>query len=114
MGEVIGTDGIQRENILFIEIESPTDMYAIELLSRVKCTNKKTTTTRDSFVCTLVRNRILSLHYWGFPDGSESKESDCNAGDIRDPGSVPGSGVNGNGNPLQYSCLKNPMDREAW
>ena len=90
---------MQWEGILFIQIESPADTYAIELLSRVKCTFKKTTTTRDSFVCTLVRNRILSLHYWSFPGGSESKESDCNAGDTRDPGSVPGSGVNGNGNP---------------
>ena len=40
-----------------------------------------------------------------------------NAGDTRDPGSIPGSGRSpggGNGNPLQYSCLKNPMDRGAW
>ena len=37
--------------------------------------------------------------------------------DVRDVGSVPGSGKSpgeGNGNPLQYSCLENPMDREAW
>ena len=42
------------------------------------------------------------------------KESACNPGD---PGSVPGSGRfsgEGNGNPLQYSCLENAMDREAW
>jgi len=42
------------------------------------------------------------------------KESACNAGD---PGSVPGSGRSpgdGNGYPLQYSCLDNPMDRETW
>ena len=40
-----------------------------------------------------------------------------NAGDIRDMGSVPGSGRSsggGHGNSLQYSCLENPMDREAW
>ena len=40
-----------------------------------------------------------------------------NAGDIRDAGSIPGSGrspVRGHGNPLQYSCLENPMDRGAW
>ena len=46
--------------------------------------------------------------------GSDSKESACNAGD---PGSTPGLGRSpgeGNGNPLQYSCLENPMDREAW
>ena len=50
----------------------------------------------------------------GFPGGSDSKESTCNAGD---PGSIPGSGRSpgeGNGNPLQYSCLENPMDRGAW
>ena len=38
-------------------------------------------------------------------------------GDIRDPGSIPGSGRSpgvGQGNPLEYSCLKNPMDRAAW
>ena len=50
----------------------------------------------------------------GFPGGSEVKASACNAGD---PGSIPGSGRSpgeGNGNPLQYSCLENPMDRGAW
>ena len=47
----------------------------------------------------------------GFPGGSDGKGSACSAGD---PGSIPGSGRppgEGNGNPLQYSCLKNPMDR---
>jgi len=41
----------------------------------------------------------------------------ANAGDIRDAGSIPGSGRipgGGHGNPLQYSCLENPMDRGAW
>ena len=46
------------------------------------------------------------------------KNLSANAGDIRDAGSIPGSGRfprGGNGNyPLQYSCLENPMDREAW
>ena len=49
-----------------------------------------------------------------FPCSSVSKESACNAGD---PGSIPGSGKSpgeGNGKPLQYSCLENPMDRGAW
>ena len=45
------------------------------------------------------------------------KNLPANAGDIRDTGSIPGlgraSGV-GNGNPLQYSCLENPMDTGAW
>ena len=50
----------------------------------------------------------------GFPGGSEVKASACKAGD---PGSIPRSGRSageGNGNPLQYSCLENPMDRRAW
>ena len=49
----------------------------------------------------------------GFSCSSVSKESACNAGD---PGSIPGSRRSpgeGNGNPLQYSCLENPMDRGA-
>ena len=52
--------------------------------------------------------------YICFPGGSEDKASACNVGD---PGSIPGLGRSpgeGNGNPLQYSCLENPMDREAW
>ena len=50
----------------------------------------------------------------GFPAGSDDKESVCNTWD---PGSIPGSGRSpgeGNGNPLQYSCLENSMDIEAW
>ena len=49
-----------------------------------------------------------------FLDGSNDKESACNA---RNPGSISGLGRSpgkGNGNPLQYSCLKNSMDRGAW
>ena len=50
----------------------------------------------------------------GFPGGSHSDISACNAGD---PGSIPGSGRSPgerNGYPLQYSCLGNPVDRGAW
>ena len=53
----------------------------------------------------------------GFPGGSSGKEPTCNAEDIRDMGSIPGLGRSPggeNGNPLQYSCLENPMDRGAW
>ena len=57
---------------------------------------------------------LAILMFWGFPGGSESKASACNAGD---PGSIPGSGRcprEGNGNPLQYSFLENRMDGGAW
>ena len=50
----------------------------------------------------------------GFPGDSDGKASACNAGD---PGSIPGLGRSPgerNGNPLQYSCLENSMDRGAW
>ena len=50
----------------------------------------------------------------GFPGGSEVKASTCNVGDL---GLIPGSGRSpgkGSGNPLQYSCLENPMDGGAW
>ena len=50
----------------------------------------------------------------GFPGGSDGKESACNAGDS---GLIPGLGRSlgeGNDYPLQYSCLENSMDREAW
>ena len=49
----------------------------------------------------------------GFPDGLDGKESACYA---RDPGLIPGSGRcpgEGNGNPLQYTCLENPINRGA-
>ena len=49
-------------------------------------------------------------------NGSAGKESACNTGDPGDAGSVPGLGrspVEGNGNPLQYFCLKNPTDRRV-
>ena len=61
--------------------------------------------------CQKLDHQYLSLD---FPGSSDSKDSACNAGD---PGSIPGSGRfpgEGNGYPLQYSCLKNPTDREAW
>ena len=55
-------------------------------------------------------------HYYplGFPGGSESKDSACNAGDL---GSIPESGRSpggGNGNPLQYSCPENSLIRGTW
>ena len=68
-------------------------------------------------------NLLLSLFIYlflniylfkGFPCSSVGKKSACNAGDL---GSIPGLGRSpgeGNGNPLQYSCLENPMDRGAW
>ena len=63
-----------------------------------------------SISITVLRESIITE----FPGGSGSKESAHSAGE---PGSIPGSGRSpgeGNGNPLQYSCLENPMGRGAW
>ena len=52
--------------------------------------------------------------FYCFPGDTVAKKSTANVGDS---GSIPGSGRSpggGNGNPLGYSCLENPMDREAW
>ena len=53
----------------------------------------------------------------GFPGGASVKNSAANVGDIKDVGSIPRLRISpgrGHGNPLQYSCLENPMDRGAW
>ena len=57
---------------------------------------------------------IIILIVVNFPGGSDCQASAYNEGD---PGSIPGLGRSPgeeNGNPLQYSCLENPMDGEAW
>ena len=66
--------------------------------------------------CTLKKtkgDRVVNIPL----DGLLGKESACNAGDTGDMGLIPGLGRSiggGNDNPLQYSCLENPMDRGAW
>ena len=72
-----------------------------------------------TFTFTILKLGNFTLEIWisGFPDSSAGKESACNAGATGDTGSVPGLGRSpgaGHGNTLQYSCLKNPMDRGAW
>ena len=59
----------------------------------------------------------MYMHFQGFPDGASGKEPLANAGDIRDAGSILGSGRYLGGeprNPFQYACLENYMDRGAW
>ena len=61
--------------------------------------------------CSILRAQLMLM---GFTGGSDGKES---AHNVRDLGSIPGSGRfpgEGNGKPLQYSCLRNPMDRGIW
>ena len=61
-----------------------------------------------------IKNICCFFNYLGFSGGSDGKVSPCNVGD---QGSIPGSGRfpgEGNGNPLQYSCLENSMDGRTW
>ena len=70
-------------------------------------------TLRPNLLLLQVFLDFLTFAFQGFPGGSQVKASASNVGDL---GSIPGSGRSpgeGNGNPLQYSCLENPMDREA-
>ena len=59
------------------------------------------------------RDRLPTTVFWGFPEGSDGKESTCNVGDL---GSIPGLGRSPggrHGNPLQYSCLENPLGQRS-
>ena len=61
-----------------------------------------------------LRNNLFEVDFQDFPGGSDGKATVYNVGGL---GSIPGSGRfpgEGNGNPLQYSCLENPMDGGAW
>ena len=87
----------------------------LHTLLEVPAGNKKNKLpdTMQVRVCLRKKKKRTKSHQ-GFPGGSEVKASTCNAGDL---GSIPGSGRSpgeGNGNPLQDSCLENSMDRGAW
>ena len=71
----------------------------------------------DSYKFLHIPERIPSCLLEGFPGGSVVKNPPANAGNSGDAGLIPGLGRSpegGHGNPLQYSCLGNPMDRGAW
>ena len=88
----------------------------IEKISRAG--NKKeqicTTTWENNWSASIKANYV---HPWASQVVLIVKNLPANTGDIRDTGSIPGLGrtpVEEYGNPFQYSCLKNPMDRRAW
>ena len=64
-----------------------------------------------------MRKGVKHRSVWASLVALELMNPPANAGDVRDEGSIPGSGRSpggGNGNPLQYSCMGNPMDRGTW
>ena len=87
----------------FVDLHLAVQLYQYRLLKRLS----------NSVVLSCVRCRRLIDYRW-LPKWLSDKESACNAGDVS---SISGSGSSsreGNGNPLQYSCLGNPMVRGAW
>ena len=88
--------------------------FIVQLSHPYMTTGKTIALTRRTFVGKVMSLLFNMLSRLDFPGGSDGKASAYNAGDL---GSIPGSGRSpgeGNGNPLQYSCLENPMDRRAW
>ena len=102
-----------------INSEHSAGAGATVLLNISKCTQKMPLTTggpsgERAYVCCQPENCRLLM---GFPGGRVVKNPPASAGDEKDVDLIPGSGRlpgEGNGNPLQYSRLENPMDRAAW
>ena len=69
--------------------------------------------TEPNSICIYIYIRDNTVCLWGVPGGSDGKESACNVGDLGSILALGRSPEEGNGNPLQYSCLGNPMDRGA-
>ena len=82
----------------------------------LQCSCLEDATDREAWQVTATGSQSWTCH-WGFPGGAAVKNLPANAEDTRDVGSIPGSECSpggGNGNPLQYSCLENFMDKGAW
>ena len=109
-----GLDLIDRvPNELRMEVRDIVQEKGIKaILKKKKC--KKAKWLSEEALQIAEKRREAKGKAKGFPGGSEVKASASNAGDR---GWIPGSGRSpgeGNGNPLQYSCLENPMDGGAW
>ena len=100
-------------NICFINLhyKKLNDVAYLRQIILKNCSGNSNETLHWTSIISLC---LVSGMVWGFPGGSEVKASAYNVGNL---GSIPGSGRSpgeGNGNPLQYSCLENPMDGRAW
>jgi len=106
-----------REMFIYLHKEARAKMFIVVLFTAMKnqkpakCPWTKEHLNNQRYRC----YKAPHCEKRDFPDGG--KESTWNVGDTGDAGSIPGSGRSpggGYGNPLQYSCLQNPMDRGAW
>ena len=111
-GRVRGMDqefGITRHKLLYTEwINDKILLYGTEHYIQYPVIMEKNT-KKNAYI-----HLYIYVYVQGFPGGAEVKASACNVGEL---GLILGSGRSpgeGNGNPLQYSCLENPMDGGAW
>ena len=89
-------------------------LFFVSFLRNLSLSKFATPFSSGNFILLVLTQWLRSIS--GFPSESESKESTCNAADTGDAGSTPESGRSprgGNGNPFQYSCLENHIDRGA-
>ena len=107
-----GIDGVTMETVtdfIFLGFKTTADGDCSHEIKRHLLLARKAMTNLGRILQGLLTNLRQ-----GFPGGSDGKVSACNA---RDPGLIPELGRypgERNGTPLQYSCLENPMDGEAW
>ena len=108
----------QNEYLCFLAAQVHFGVVYLHLPKRIKNTqphiNLPTNLLAMLFITLKNWNNPMPIPDGGFPGGSDSKESICNA---EDPGSIPESGRSpgeGHSNPFQYFCLENPVDSRAW
>ena len=117
--------GLQGTGDRAVTVNTMVSSPALIFLLPLNCRYHYTQATAFALVFPSLENSSLSDREWRHEKqnlrpvsyGSAGKESACNAGDTGDAGLTPESGrspAGGNGNPLQHSCLKNPMDKVAW
>ena len=109
----MGSQRVGHDWVTFISLHFSTShaskFYLWNILNVIKVFWKRYKSIHNYFIIFLTLNSGLV-----FPGGPESKESACNAGDLGLVSGLGRSPEKGNGNPLQYSCLENPMNKGAW
>ena len=102
----------QARILEWVSISFLQGIFPIQVWTHVSCIS-----TFSSITTIMNKLTTPTTSPWGFPSGSVVNNPPANAGDTGDVGSILGSGRppgGGNVNPLQYSCLENSMDGEAW
>ena len=103
-----------KESISVTQNGRKLEIHCFFLVRKIKLWTQLVSGAQDNWEFFPITSFLIVLKKKGFPGGSVTENSSTNAGDV---GSISGSGrslAEGNGYPLQYSCLENPMNRGAW